>query len=143
MFPKARFVHIVRHPFEVIPSTIHMWKIVLDQNVLNRKGAYPGIEEVTKGFDKILTAIKNDLGNLADENYFEMKFEDLETDPVSMVRNMYSRFHMTFDEALKTSILNYMDNLKNYRKNEFQLTIEEKELISRQLSKHMNIYNYQ
>jgi hypothetical protein len=143
MFPKARFVHIVRHPYEVVPSAIHMWKIVLDQNMLNRKGSYPGIEEVTKGFDKILTAIKNDSGTLADENYFEMKFEDLETDPVGMVRDMYRRFHMTFNEALKTNILSYMDSLKNYRKNEFQLTVEEKELISRQLSHHMNIYNYQ
>ena len=143
MFPKARFVHIVRHPYEVVPSAIHMWKIVLDQNILNRKGSYPGIEEVTKGFDKILTAIKKDSGTLADENFFEMKFEDLETDPVGTVQNMYSRFHMTFDEALKTNILSYMGSLKNYRKNEFQLTIEEKELISRQLCKHMNIYNYQ
>ena len=143
MFPKARFIHIVRHPFEVVPSSIHMWKIVLDQNRLNRKGSYPGIEEVTKGFDRVLTAVKNDSKILPDENYFEMKFEDLEADPVSMVRNIYTRFHMTFDESLGTNILSYMDGLKNYRKNEFKLTEEEKELIRRQLSQHMSIFNYQ
>ncbi len=143
MFPKARFIHIVRHPYEVVPSTIHMWKIVLDQNKLNRKGSDPGIEEVAKGLDKVLTTIEKDRSVLPEENFYEMKFEDLEADPVAEFRKIYSRFHMPFDDALSHSIQCFMDNLKNYKKNEFLLADEEKELIHKQLRPHMRNFNYQ
>lgn len=143
MFPKARFIHIVRNPYEVVPSTIHMWKIVLDQNKLNRKGSYPGIEEVAKGLHKVLTTIEKDRSILPEENFYEMKFEDLEADPIAEVMKIYSRFHMPFDGALSHHIESFMDSLKNYRKNVFLLADEEKELICKQLSHHMQNFNYQ
>lgn len=142
-FPKARFIHIVRHPYEVVPSAIHMWKIVLDQNSLNRKGSYPGIEEVTKGLDRVLTSIKEDSVILSDEIYFEMRFEDLEADPLGVLRKLYTRFNMTLDDTLSGNIRTFMGDLKNYRKNEFYLTREEKGLIRKQLCEHMRIFNYQ
>jgi omega-hydroxy-beta-dihydromenaquinone-9 sulfotransferase len=143
IFPKARFIHIVRHPFEVVPSTIHMWKIVFDQNKLNRKGSDPGIEEVAKGLYKVLTTIEKDRSVLPEENFYEMKFEDLEVDPVAEFRKIYSRFHMPFDEALSHNIQSFMDSLKDYRKNEFILEDEEKEMIHNQLHQHMQNFNYQ
>jgi hypothetical protein len=143
LFPGARFIHIVRHPFEVVPSTIHMWKIVIDQNRLNQKGSIPGIEEVTRGFDTMLNAIKKDKSCIPEENYFEMRFEDLEADPIAELRKIYLRFSMTFDDALGKKIESYMECLKNYKKNEFHLEEEEKEQIRRQLFQHMRIFNYQ
>jgi hypothetical protein len=143
IFPKARFIHIVRHPYEVIPSTVNMWKIVMDQNKLNRKGSDPGIREVAEGLNKVLTTIKRDSTVIPEENFYEMKFEDLEADPVAEVRKIYSRFHMPFDGALSHNIESFMDSLKNYRKNEFHLADEEKELIRKQLSQYMQIFNYQ
>lgn len=143
LFPGARFIHIVRHPFEVVPSTINMWKIVLEQNRLNRKGSEPGFEEVVQGVDKVLTKIKQDSSLIPEENYFEMKFEDLEADPVAELKKLYERFHLAFDDELGKTIESYIEPLKNYRKNEFHLDEEEKEQIRRQLFKHMDIFNYQ
>jgi hypothetical protein len=143
LFPKAKFIHIVRHPFEVVPSSIHMWKIVMEQNSLNRLGSIPGIEEVTLGLDKVLTTIEKDSTFLQEKNFYELKFEDLEADPVAEVRKIYSRFQIPFDDALSLNIHSFMDNLKNYQKNEFHLKEEEKELIRRQLFRHMQFFNYQ
>ena len=143
LFPRARFIHIVRHPFEVIPSTIHMWKIVLEQNRLNRNAYIPEPEEVARGFNKLLSTIKRDRVFIPQGNYFEMRFEDLEADPVGEIRKIYSQFRMPFDEGLGSKMQAYMENLKNYQKNEYQLKDEEKELIRRQLFQHMQIYNYQ
>jgi hypothetical protein len=142
LFPKARFIHIVRHPYDVVPSTIHLWKIVLQQNSLNRKGSEPGIKEVVEGLDKVLTTIEKDKSVLPEENFYEMKFEDLEADPVAEFRKIYSRFHMPFDDALSHNIQSFMDSLKNYRKNVFHLSDEEKVLIYKQLNQHMQVFNY-
>jgi hypothetical protein len=143
LFPKARFIHIVRHPYAVIPSTIHLWKVVMEQNRLNLKGSNPGIEQVTEGLSRLLNTIERDKSFLAGENFYEIRFEDLEADPDSEVRKIYSRFQMPFNDALCDNIRSYMDNLRNYRKNEFHLSEEEKERIRRQLFRHMHIFNYQ
>jgi hypothetical protein len=143
LFPKARFIHIVRHPYEVVPSAIHMWKIVLEQNRLNSKGAHPGIEEVAKGLDKLLTRIGKDKNIIPEENFYEMRFEELEADPVGQCRKIYSRFHMPFDEILSRNIQSFTGNLKDYRKNEFRLEEEEKNVIRKLLDQHMQNFNYQ
>ena len=143
IFPKARFIHIVRHPYDVVPSTIHLWRIVLRQNSLNRKGTEPGIKEVVEGLGKVLTTIEKDKSILPEENFYEMKFEDLEADPIAVIRKMYSRFQMPFDDALSHNIRSFMDSLKNYRKNEFHLADEEKELIRKMLNQHMQNFNYE
>ncbi len=142
LFPKARFIHIVRHPYEVVPSTIHMWKIVLAQNKMNCKGSDPGIEEVTKGLHKFLTTIEKDKSVVPVENFYELKFEDLEADPVAEFRKIYSRFQMPFDDALSQKIQSFIDSLKDYRKNVFHLSDDDKEMIHNQVHQHMQNFNY-
>jgi len=143
LFPKARFIHIVRHPYDVVPSTVHLWKIVLRQNSLNRKGSEPGIQEVVEGLGKVLATIEKDKSVVPQENFYEMKFEDLEADPVAEFRKLYSRFHMPFDDELSCNIQSFMYSLKNYKKNEFYLSDEEKEFIHKQLNQYMQIFKYQ
>jgi hypothetical protein len=74
IFPEARFIHIYRHPFKVIPSTINMFTIVQNQNCLNNNHAKPTISEVTEVFDHIMTVIRHDLSALPDKSYHEIKF---------------------------------------------------------------------
>jgi hypothetical protein len=142
LFPKARFIHIVRHPFEVVPSTVNMWRIVLKQNRLNRDGSDPEIEDVTKGLEKLLTTIKKDSAVIPKDNFFEMKFEDLEADPVGEIKKIYSRFQMPINDVFCQKIQSFVDSMNGYRKNEFHLTDHEKELIRKHLNQHMLFFNY-
>jgi hypothetical protein len=142
LFPGARFIHIVRHPYEVIPSTINMWKIVLKQNSLNNKGSLPGIEDVTKGLATVLMTINKNSSIIRKENFFEMKFEDLEDNPIAQIKELYSRFDMLFTDEISKKIEIFMESLKDYQKNEFHLDVKEKELIRKHLDQHMKTYNY-
>ncbi|MCX6244216.1 MAG: sulfotransferase [Bacteroidetes bacterium] len=142
MFPKARFIHLSRHPFDVIPSSIHMWKIVQHQNKLNRKSLYPGVPEVTEGLDRILTAIRRDLPLIPENRVYNMKFEKLESDPVSEIRKLYSWFNLPFDINLSQEMENFTGELKGYRKNKFFLSDEDKQYIRERLDHHMQFYGY-
>jgi hypothetical protein len=44
LFPQARFVHIVRDPFVVFPSTVHLWKKLYTQTALQRP-TFVGLED--------------------------------------------------------------------------------------------------
>jgi len=47
LFPEAKFIHIVRHPYAIVPSTRHLWNVIQKQNVLNRNGYIPTLQEIT------------------------------------------------------------------------------------------------
>lgn len=112
----------------------------MEQNKLNCKGAFPGIEEVAKGLDRILTTIKQDSNIIAKEHFYELKFEDLEADPVGEVRKIYDKFDLPFNDTSLQNIQNFMNGIKDFRKNEFILLEEERELIRNQLSMHRDFY---
>jgi omega-hydroxy-beta-dihydromenaquinone-9 sulfotransferase len=142
LFPKARFIHLNRHPYEVVPSSIHMWKIVMNQNRLNRKGRCPGMPEVVGGVDRVLATIRRDLATIPEKRVYTMKFEELEADPVTSIRKMYSWFDMPFEEPFSGAMESFIRDLKGYRKNEFTLKEEEKKFIREKLWHHMQYFNY-
>ena len=142
IFPEARFIHIYRHPFNVIPSTINMFDIVQRQNCLNKNIAKPTIAEVTKVFDHIMNVIRQDLSCLPPESYHEIKFEDFEADPILSLKSLYRSLKIEFSGEFGISVRNYLSELKTYKKNEFHLTDEEKNYISASLHHHMKYFGY-
>src|SRR5260370_40110256 len=44
LFPEARFVHIVRNPYVVFPSTVHLWKALYQKHGLQRP-TFAGLDE--------------------------------------------------------------------------------------------------
>lgn len=142
-FPDAKFIHIYRHPYAVIPSTIHMWDIVQRQNCLNNNVKRPSFEEVTTVFDKIITKIRRDLSSLPREKFVEVKFEDFEADPVSGLQGLYQALDLEFSEGFEKNIHSNLAELLDYHKNVFQLTGSEKEFINTRLHHLMNHYGYQ
>jgi omega-hydroxy-beta-dihydromenaquinone-9 sulfotransferase len=141
-FPGARFIHIYRHPFKVIPSTINMFDIVQNQNCLNANGAKPTITEVSEVFDKIMTMIRQGLSTLPEESYYEIKFEDFESDPIQSLKSLYQSLKLEFSDEFGEKVRVYLKEIKDYKKNEFPLTQEEKNTISNILEYQMKYFHY-
>jgi omega-hydroxy-beta-dihydromenaquinone-9 sulfotransferase len=142
IFPGARFIHIYRNPFCVIPSTRNMFRIVQRQNNLNKNMHDPTIPEVTAVFDRIMTSIRKSLSSLPAETYYEIRFEGLESNPVESLKGIYSHFRLDFSADFEAKVKNYVAEVKDYRKNEFQLTDEEKNFILQKLENHLKYYHY-
>jgi omega-hydroxy-beta-dihydromenaquinone-9 sulfotransferase len=143
LFPDARFIHIYRHPFDVISSSLHLWKIVYQQNCLNRNGAPPSLEDVTAFLDHLWTVVREDLQAVAPENRYEMKFENLEKDPFHEISGLYSYFGFPMGDPLKEDLRSFFHELEAYQKNRFHLAEEEKDVIRKRLSAHMEYFGYQ
>jgi len=142
LFPKARFINIVRHPESVIPSTIHMWKILAKQNSLNDKGSDPEFKEVV-GFLKVLMdKIEEDRKSLPPGTITDIRFEDLEQNPVKIIKMIYQDLHLPFSETLNDRIRNFMEQNKSFSKNIFTLSDNERDYISQELGNHMVDWKY-
>lgn len=129
MFPDARFIHIHRNPYDVIPSTMNLWNIVGSQNRLKKKWSPPKMEDVVKSYKKILSRISEDFGTMPDETYYELRFEDFEKNPVAELKKMYRHFQWDFTSDYEKRLNKYLKSLKGYKKNKFILKDEEKAII--------------
>jgi hypothetical protein len=143
MFPGARFIHIVRHPDDVIPSTIYMWDIVQKQNCLNNPVNPPDFKEVAGVLDNLLTAIETDCEQLPPGHYIEIRIEDLETKPVHVLKKIYPLLNLLFTNDFESNINGFIRETADFRKNEFSLTPQEKSYIREKFILHMNKHDYQ
>jgi len=142
LFPEARFIHIYRNPFDVIPSTIHMWNIIQQQNSLNRQGRKPELDEVVTVFDRVLSAIRNDKESLPEKRFYEMPFEDLESDPVKEITKLYKAFNLNYNDEFEKKMISFLSDLQGFQKNIFHLTTAEKTRIYSRLRHHMEHFGY-
>jgi omega-hydroxy-beta-dihydromenaquinone-9 sulfotransferase len=143
LFPDARFIHIYRHPFEVVPSTMHLWKIVHKQNCLNNKGKPPEISDVVEYLDHFWNVIRKDLTQLPSEQSYILSFEKLKEDPAATIREIYTYFGIPQSDLFIQRIDSFLSEVNGYRSNEYRLSSAEKEMIGTRLSNHLENFGYQ
>jgi omega-hydroxy-beta-dihydromenaquinone-9 sulfotransferase len=142
MFPGARFIHIVRHPYKIIPSTINMWDIVAQENSLKSGWKKPTIEDSAEVLEKFWQSVDINKHKLGKNVFSEIKYEDLEIDPVKELKRIYRELNIGFNNDFECRILEYMEKEKNYKKNVFVLSSEENKTIYKKLDKYFQKYNY-
>lgn len=142
MFPKAKFIHIHRHPYEVIPSTIHMWQVVGNQNKLNRKKIVTPLDEVTQVYNHLLTKVNAAFDKLPDNAKATVDFKDLESDTLSTIKTIYKKLDLDYQPEFEAEIKQWLEGVKSYQKNHYHLDEAEKETIRKIMEKHFIYYNY-
>ncbi len=141
MFPGARFIHIRRHPFEVVPSTIKMWNTVAAHYSLKNGWKKPGIDEVSsvlRSFDDYVSHEKQLMG---EHEYAEVRFENLEKDPVEELRKIYAELNLEFSGTFEREIKRFLESHKEYAKNIYHLTQKEKDVIGSILGGNVEQWN--
>jgi hypothetical protein len=136
LFPHAKFIHIYRDPHVVVPSTVRMWSLVGAENAMRRQWQPPRFEDVARVLDRMLTRVRADLELLAPDRRMEMKFEDLEREPLRTIRDAYERLGLDFSPRFEAGMKQLLGELSAYRKNRYELTVEQKDLVSAILGHH-------
>jgi hypothetical protein len=139
MFPNALFIHTHRDPRVVIPSTVHMWTVVGNENALRKEWKPPPLDDVITGFDNIMASINRDLSGLPKEEYIEVCFEELERNPVKMIQKIYSHFRFDFSENIKARLESFLKKTAGYKKNTYNLSMEQEEAISTKLKHYIMV----
>ena len=143
MYPNAKFIHIHRHPFEIVPSTIHMWNVVGSENNLKGKFIKPKPEEVVTVLDRMLIYIQEKLEFVPQNAKIEIGFSELEKDAVSTIKKIYNKLELNYSQEFETKVKAWLLKEKSYKKNKYELLESEKEMIKNRMEKHFIYYNYQ
>lgn len=117
MYPNAKFIHIHRNPIEVFLSTRNFFKNMLPHLQLQSISQKAINEEIVYLYKQIMTDYFQQKSLIPKGHLVEVRFEDLEKDPIRVLRQVYSELNISgFDQAEK-SIQGYVNSMKSYKKN--------------------------
>ena len=123
-FPGAQFVHIVRDPRDVFPSTVHTWKQIWD-SVGFQTPNFEGIEEyVLSRFERMYASFDRERERLAERQLHELRYEDLIRDPVGEVEKGYRRLGLSGFEPARPRLEEHAAKSREYKPNRHQLPDE-------------------
>ncbi len=142
MFPDALFVHIVRNPYVVFPSTVNLWKALYRTHGL-QKPTFAGLEEhVYATFLRMYDKLEETRGLVAPERFYELKYEDLVRDPVGQLRALYDHLGLGQFERVRPRLEEYLRSVAGYETNRYQLTPEQREEVRRRWGRIIERYGY-
>lgn len=143
LFPQARFIYIHRHPYDVFRSTLHLRDTLFESNTLGllHKDAWP--EEILHDYRWAAESYDRDRRLIPQGNLHEVRFEDLESDPLGEMERVYRGLGLSGFEEARKALIPEVERLKDYQKNTFRrMPIETKRRVYRELRLLFERYGY-
>jgi hypothetical protein len=116
-FPDARFVHIHRDPYAVFRSTKHLHKMVSPYFQFQAGGSFHSDDRILATYREMYDAFFQDRALIPDGRFCEVRYEELERDPLGAVRSVYETLDLPDFEAGRPALGRYVASIADYRKN--------------------------
>jgi len=142
MFPDARFIHIVRHPYDMFMSNLLLWRDAISINFLQSVTAEDIIELVLSTYEQLYQCYFREKINIPEGQLVEIKFEDFEKKPMDELARIYDYLGLAGFKEMAPSAQSYLKSLGHYRKNSFSMTPDVKALIYQRWRETFDRYGY-
>lgn len=142
LFPGARFVHIVRDPRSVLPSTVRTWTRLTDALSFQIREAEFSLEGRLAVFNKMYRSFHRDRSLIPDGHLYEVRFEDLMEDPLGELGRIYAQLELGDFETARSKVQEYLDGTKGFQGNKHDLPDGMREQIYAGCQEYVEQYGY-
>lgn len=142
LFPSARFVHIVRDPRVVIPSTVRMIQSMTRSHCLQRPREDHLWQRVFEQFDRLYRRWEQARPLLRPGQVHELRYEELVRQPLVELRKIYDALGLSGYEQALPRFENYLRQTDGYETNKYVLTAEQRNEIERRCAEVIRRYGY-
>jgi hypothetical protein len=120
IYPDANFIFIYRNPFEVYRSTVKLFDTVFKTQFLQNISDQEIEEIIFYNYRTIMQRYLEQRKEIPQKQLIEVCYEELEKDPLGIVRQVYDRLELTGFEEAHSHMKEYLKGVKNYRKSPFK-----------------------
>ncbi len=142
LFPDAKFVHAVRDPYEVFASTVHLAKSVLPITTLQAVPRTPSTPIIMSIYEDMMQRFLDDRARIPPGNLVEVRFEDLDRDPMGEMRRVYDTLGLPGFAEAEPAIRTYVESQRTYEKNKLELSAENRRLVTERWAFAFRAFGY-
>jgi len=142
LYPDARFVHIVRDPRVVIPSSVRTWKRMSDAFSLQIRRDRPLEDHIFRMFEVMYDRFEQDRALIPENQFHQLRYEDLVANPLAELEAIYQRLDLGDFESARPAVEKHLDGVKNYKTNKYQLADELAARVQDHCGDYMRRYGY-
>lgn len=142
VFPRARYLHIVRDPYTVFASTVKLWKSLFAAQSY-QKPTYEGLDErVLATFCRMYERFEASRGLVDPGRICDLRYEDLVRDPIGQLRRVYAQLDLGDFAPVMPAVEAYFGQRRDYRPGRYQLTAEQSAAVTQRWLPYMQRYGY-
>lgn len=143
LFPGAKFIHIVRDPSVIFPSTRRLW-VSLDVAQGLQHPHHRDLDEyVLSAFERMYRGFNRQRDAIPASQICELKYEDLVRDPMGQLRRIYQQLELGDFDSVCNQIEAHVTSQKDYKTNRHELEPELRAEIRRRWSNYFERYGYE
>jgi hypothetical protein len=142
LFPEARFIYLMRDPYQVYGSTIRLRKSMCEINAFTRSAPVNLEEQVLDDYMKMYQAYHLHRSLIDKKQLAELKYEELVADPAATVAAIYEKLELCGFDEVKPKIELQLAELRQHRTGTPPLTRDEMALVYEHWQPAFRRYGY-
>jgi hypothetical protein len=143
LFPDARFVHIVRDPYVVFPSTLNLWKSMGKKHAFQTPRDDARLrEKVFADFRVIYDRLDESRPLVPKGRFHQLRYEDLTADPVGELEKVYRGLELDGFDRARPKLEEHTRRSKGYETNKYQLSDADRAEVTRRWGDVIRRYGY-
>jgi hypothetical protein len=142
LFPGAKFIHIVRHPFALFPSTTRLWQSLDEVQGLQMPQG-KGLEEyVFSCLTRMYGGFEEQRQRIDPAAIYDVRYEDLVANPVVEIGKMYARLGLGDFSPVHDKVAAFAAGQKEYKPNKHRIDDDLKRRIRERWATYFERYGY-
>lgn len=143
LFPRARYIYIMRNPYTVFESTRSFYLNTIKQLQLNSITDEEMEQNILRNYMELYHAYKEQKQSLAPANLYEVRFEDIEQDALAITEDIYRKLGLPGWDEAKPAIESYILGKKGYKKNKYQYNPRTIQLVNEHWGEAFDEWGYE
>jgi hypothetical protein len=143
LFPDARFLHITRNPYEIYPSTLHLWRSMYAHHSLQKPDWNELQERILTTYGRMHERFQQDRLLIPAEHLHQIRYEDLVAAPLTVMEEVYRQLQLGDFNPTRQSMANYLASVNDHQVNQLTVTKSEQALISQRWRRFIEEQGYE
>ena len=143
MFPRAKFIYLVRDPYVLYPSTVHFWKTMYETYGLQSVDDETVREHVLTTLEQMHARLEATRSQIDADRFYALKYEELVDNPIEQLRLLYDFLDLGDFETARPAVKNYTERSRRYRTNEYDLNADSRDTVTQRWSAYIQAHGYE
>lgn len=142
LFPDARFIHITRDPYSIVPSTIRLWRTLNAVEALQTPTNEGIVDYVFDCYKRMYHGFEKNRDLVDPSRLIDIRYENLVQDPIGKLEQLYQQLELGDFGEVRQKVEGFVGEKKDYKTNRHQLDPELKARIDTEWRDYQERYGY-